>query len=123
MALGLWAAWMIRLGAVLIGVLLVFSVLPQPAVVGANADCAIACEGHEPAMPAASANARCGTTAQCEMSSLCHSGDCLASPIAMSDTRLFHRLDPGLHARFERTQRVAFGTSPSFDPPPPRSFA
>lgn len=114
---------MVRLGAALIGVLLVFSVLPERAVANANTDCAIACKDHAPAQHAATTGDPCGTAGHCGMSGLCHSGDCIASPIAASDINRQQRLDHGLRARFERAQRVAIGTSPSFDPPPPRSFA
>lgn len=123
MALKLWTAWMVRLGAALIGVLLVFSVLSEQAVANANTDCAIACEGHDSAMRAATADDPCGTAGHCAMSGLCHFGDCAASPIAMSDINDTQRLDLRRHARFEWAQRVAIGSSPSFDPPPPRSFA
>ncbi|MFC2968097.1 hypothetical protein [Acidimangrovimonas pyrenivorans] len=119
----LWTAWTVRLGAALLGVLLVFSVLPERAVAGANPDCAIACKDHDSAMRAATADDPCGTAGHCAMSGLCHSGDCAASPIAVSDVNRLQQLDRGLRARFEWAQRVAIGSSPSFDPPPPRSFA
>lgn len=119
----LWTAWTVRLGAALIGVQLVFSVLPERAVAVATVNCAIAYQGHDPAMRAATAGDPCGTAVHCAMSGLGHSGDCAASPIAAGDINRLQRLGLGLRARFEWTQRVAFGSLPSFDPPPPRSFA
>lgn len=123
MALKLWTAWTVLLGAALIGVLLVFSSLPDRAAAATTADCAIACEDHDPAMGAATDDGPCGSAGHCAMSGLCHSGDCVASPMTVGDINHLHRLDIGLHSRFEWTQRVAAGTPPSFDPPPPRSFA
>lgn len=123
MALKLWTAWTVWMGAALIGVLLVFSMLPERAVAGANVDCPIACEGHDTGARAATTGDPCGTARHCSTSGLCHSGDCVASPIVVSDINHVQRLDLRRHARFEWAQRVAFGISPSFDPPPPRSLA
>lgn len=126
MGLKVCTAWTVWLGAALIGVLVVFSVLPGRAAdqAGPTAVCAVACEVHGPALRVATAGELyCDTTGSCKTSRLCHSGDCLVSPFGAGECFRLQRFEPGVRVRFEWTRLVASSRALTFDPPPPRSFA